>query len=46
MDNVLKIFQKYIETETLSIIIKNISDSNINKNIEIGEIKINLKLKK
>ena len=46
MNEVLAVFKEYIQTETLSTIIKSISNSDINKEIEIGEIKVNLKLKK
>jgi len=46
IDEVLAVFKEYIQTETLSTIIDSIGDSDINKEIEIGKIKVNLKLKK
>jgi isoleucyl-tRNA synthetase len=46
MDEVLNVFKEYIQTETLSTIVTNIENWDINKEIELGELKINLKLKK
>ncbi len=46
IDDILKQFKSYIESETLSTIIDNIDDADINKDIEIEELNINLKLKK
>jgi hypothetical protein len=46
MNEVLIIWKGYIEKETLSTIVENIDNSDINKEIAIGEIKVNLKLKK
>ncbi len=46
MDEVLAVFKEYIQTETLSTIIESIDSSDINKEIEIGEIKVNFTLKR
>ncbi len=46
MNEVLNIWKNYIEKETLSTIIENINNPDIEKEIEIWDIKINLKLKK
>ena len=43
---VLNVFKEYIETETLSKIVNSIENADIDKNIEIEELKVNLKLKK
>lgn len=45
-DNILSIFKEYIQTETLSTIVENIEISDIDKQIELEELKVNLKLKK
>ena len=46
MNDVLDIFKEYIQTETLSTIVESIDSANIDKEIEIDEIKVSLKLKK
>ena len=46
INEVLDIFKKYIETETLSNIIDNIDNADIDKNIDLWELSINLKIKK
>lgn len=43
---VIKKFKEYIETETLSNIIDPIENADLDKNIEIEELKVNIKLKK
>ena len=45
-DNILSIFKEYIQTETLATIVENIEISDIDKQIELEELKVNLKLKK
>lgn len=45
-NEVLEKFSEYIENETLSTIVWNITKENINKDLEIEDLKINLKLKK
>jgi isoleucyl-tRNA synthetase len=45
-DNILNIFKEYIQTETLSTITKDIVNPDIEKSIELEDLKINLKLKK
>ena len=45
-DEIVSNFKKYIETETLSTIVKDISSTNIDKDIELEDLNINLKLKK
>ncbi|MDD2870685.1 MAG: isoleucine--tRNA ligase [Candidatus Gracilibacteria bacterium] len=44
--NVLNIFQKYIETETLSSIVNDIKEFDLEKNIDIEGLNIIIKLKK
>jgi hypothetical protein len=44
--NILEKFSTYIETETLSSIILNITNPILEKEIEIDDLKINLKLNK
>jgi hypothetical protein len=46
MNEVLTTWKEYIEKETLSTIVEDLEKSDIDKEIEIGEIKVNLKLKK
>ena len=46
LENVLTNFWKYIETETLSTINNNLNSFNLEKEIEIWEQKVNIKLKK
>ena len=43
---ILENYNKYIETETLSKIINTITNPNLEKDIEIEDLKINIKLKK
>jgi isoleucyl-tRNA synthetase len=45
-DEVLNIFKEYIETETLSKLVNSIENPNIDKEIDLEELKVNLKLKK
>jgi len=46
MENTISVFKEYIETETLSKIVDNIDNADIDKEIEIDDFKVNLKLKK
>jgi len=46
MDNVLDVFKEYIQTETLSTIVGKIENADIDKVIEMDEIKVNLTLKR
>lgn len=46
LDNVINKFANYIETETLSSIVTNLENANLSKEIEIEELKFELKLKK
>jgi len=43
---VLNNFKDYIQNETLSTIVESIENPDFNKQIEIGDLKIDLKLKK
>ncbi|MFK7780661.1 MAG: isoleucine--tRNA ligase, partial [Candidatus Gracilibacteria bacterium] len=45
-EEILEKFKDYIQHETLSTIVENIENADINKVIEIGELKLKLKLKK
>lgn len=45
-DEVIKDFKEYIQSETLSTLVDDLSSFEINKDIEIEDIKVNLKLKK
>lgn len=45
-DEVIKDFKEYIQNETLSTIVENLDTFEINKDLEIEDLKINLKLKK
>ena len=46
MDEVINSFKNYIETETLSTLVDNLDSADIDKNIEIEDLNVNLKLKK
>ena len=46
ISDVLEIFGKYIETETLSTISNNLDTSDLEKEVEIGELKVVIQLKK
>jgi hypothetical protein len=46
MQNVISDFKEYIETETLSKITDSINNPDIEKEIELDDLKVNLKLKK
>ena len=46
LDEVLNVFKEYIETETLSKIVDSIENADIDKEIELDDLKVNLKLKK
>ncbi len=46
MEDTISVFKEYIETETLSKIVDNIDNADIDKEIEIDDFKVNLKLKK
>ncbi|PIE85557.1 hypothetical protein CSA08_01330, partial [Candidatus Gracilibacteria bacterium] len=43
---VLNVFKNYIETETLSTIKNDLMNADLDKNIEVEELKVNIKLKK
>lgn len=45
-DEVIKDFKEYIQNETLSTIVENLDTFEINKDLEIEDLKINLRLKK
>ena len=45
-DEVLKTFKTYIETETLSVLVENINSADIDKEVELEDLKVVLKLKK
>jgi hypothetical protein len=46
LENILKNFWEYIQNETLSTLVKNIENPNIEKEIEIEEKEIKIGLKK
>jgi isoleucyl-tRNA synthetase len=45
-DSILENFKSYIEWETLSTIMENLDNSDIDKDLQIEDLNINLKLKK
>jgi len=45
-DEVIKNFKEYIQNETLSTIVDTLETFEINKDLEIEDLRINLKLKK
>ncbi len=46
LNEVVNQFKKYIQNETLSSIVENLSDSDIEKDLEIESLKVTIKLKK